>query len=54
MVFPHRACGVAAGAALFPVYRWALFETSLSSPRLVALEDKVTAGGTPADPATLV
>ena len=24
MVFPHRACGSAAGAALFPVYRWGL------------------------------
>jgi hypothetical protein len=53
MVPSHRACGCAAGAALFPVYRWDLFKKSLSLPGLAGEKDKVMAGGTPANPAGL-
>ena len=53
MVPSHRACGFAAGAALFPVYGWALIEDEflLATPGVV--RDKVMAGGTPANLATL-
>jgi hypothetical protein len=52
MVPSHRACGFAAGAALFPVYGWDLFrEFPLATFGVVG--DKVMAGGTPANLATL-
>ena len=53
MVPSHRACGFAAGAALFPAYRWDLFDDH-SLPRMERVDsDKVTAGETPAAHATL-
>jgi hypothetical protein len=49
----HRACGFAAGAALFPVCRWDLFEDWFLHATLWSEKDKVMAGGAPANPATL-
>jgi hypothetical protein len=54
MVPSHRPVGFADGAALPPVYGWDFFRIGLSSPRLGAAENKVMAGETPANPATLV
>jgi hypothetical protein len=45
MVFPH---------ALFPVYGWDLFPDSSLHTTHGGREDKVMAGGTPANPAVLV
>ena len=52
MVFPHRACGFAAGATPIPVCRWDLIK-SLKPNDAVRRRDKVAAGGTPAAPAVL-
>jgi hypothetical protein len=52
MVPSHRACGFAACAALFPAYRWDYLNYLLLAPSGV-VRDKVMAGGTPANPATL-
>jgi hypothetical protein len=45
--------GASRAAALFPVYRWDLFRRILLAPIRWG-RDKVMAGGTPANPATLV
>jgi hypothetical protein len=52
MVPSHRACGFAAGAALFPVYGWDCL-SSHHRRRLADEEDKVAAGMNPAAKATL-
>jgi hypothetical protein len=52
MVFPHRACGFAAGAAPIPVYGWD-FSSDHSGQCLGVSEDKVAAGVNPAAKATL-
>ena len=52
MVFPHRACGFAAGAAPIPVYRWDFIE-SLKPRQRWRQRNKDAAGGTPAAPAAL-
>jgi hypothetical protein len=52
MVFPHRACGSAAGAAPIPVYGWD-FIKSLKPNRAKSLRDKVATGRSPVAPATL-
>ena len=52
-VFPHRACGFAAGSARIPGIGF----IELVSPNHVLASigrDMVMAGGTPANPATLV
>jgi hypothetical protein len=52
-VFPHRACGFAAGAA--PIPGMGFIELVSSSHALVSLgRDKVAAGETPAALTTLV
>jgi hypothetical protein len=53
MVPSHGACGVAAGAALPPVYGWDLL-SSHSRQRLGDEKNKVAAGVNPAAKATLV
>jgi hypothetical protein len=52
MVFPHRACGCAAGAAPIPVYRWDLTKR-LKPGDARRLKDKVAAGRSPAAHAKL-
>ena len=53
MVFPHRECGSAAGAAPIPVYRWDL--TKSLKPNNAGDEgDKVATGRSPVALATLV
>jgi hypothetical protein len=52
MVFPHRACGFAAGAAPIPVYGSDL--TKSPKPNHARrLEDKIATGRSPVAPATL-
>ena len=51
MVPSHRACGFAAGAALFPVYRYGFIEEEFPLATLRVVGDKVMVGGTPANPA---
>jgi hypothetical protein len=53
MVPSQRACGFAAGSALFPVIGWAYHEQFLHATFGSDL-DKVMARGTPANPARLV
>jgi len=52
MVPSHRRVGCADAPALFPVYRWDFFKEFLLATRGV-VKDKVMAGETPANPATL-
>jgi len=49
MVFPHRACGCAAGAAPIPVYRWDLTK-KLKPSDAWSKEDKVATGPSPVAP----
>jgi len=46
MVFPHRACGFAAGAAPIPVYRWDL-TNNLKPATHGGKRDKVATGLSP-------
>jgi hypothetical protein len=46
--------GASRAAALFPVCRWDLFEDWFLLMTFGSNEDKVLAGGTPANPAALV
>jgi hypothetical protein len=52
MVFPHRACGFAAGAAPIPVYRWD-FIKSLKPDNARRPRDKVATGQSPVAQATV-
>ena len=45
MVPSHRACGFAAGAALFPAYGWDLSEDWFLHATPGGVRDKVMAGG---------
>jgi hypothetical protein len=54
MVFPHRECGFAAVAAPIPVYGSDCFKGLQTLRRMAVDGNKVMAGGTPANPATLV
>ena len=49
MVFPHRACGCAAGAAPIPVYRWDLIKR-LKPSDAWSMKDKVATGPSPVAP----
>src|SRR5439155_6374807 len=53
MVPSHRACGFAAGAALFPVYGWDFSDWSLEATLGWLLGLCVAAGASPAAKATL-
>jgi len=53
MLPSHGACGVAAGAALPPVYGWDCL-SDLRTQRLAGPKNKVAAGVNPAAKATLV
>jgi hypothetical protein len=53
MVFPHRACGWAEGAAPIPVYRWDLIKR-LKPGDAWSLNDKVATGRSPVASTTLV
>jgi hypothetical protein len=53
MVFPLIAGRFARAAAPIPVYRWDLFTDDFLNATLGGGEDKVMAGGTPADPSAL-
>src|SRR5437667_8242836 len=53
MVPSHRACGFAAGAALFPVYGWDFSEWSLEETLGWLLDLRVAAGASPASKAAL-
>src|SRR5258708_19478131 len=52
MVFPHRACGIAAGAAPIPVYGWDLI-TGLKPHNAGRLGDQVATGHSPVANTTL-
>jgi hypothetical protein len=52
MVFPHRACGFAAGAAPIPEYRWDLTK-NLKPATPGGKPDKVATGLSPLAAATL-
>src|SRR5258708_19714306 len=52
MVFPHRACGIAAGAAPIPVYGWELI-TGLKPHNAGRLGDQVATGHSPVANTTL-
>jgi hypothetical protein len=53
MVFPHRPCGIAAGAAPIPEYRWDLIK-KLKPGDARGVDNKVATGQSPVTPATLV
>jgi hypothetical protein len=54
MALLNASAGAARAPALFPVYRWGLiYGLDFSTRRVGVGRDKVMAGGTPANPATL-